>query len=318
MINLLILAGSFATFWLTIWFASSLLLLFIYPVVRRLLFSWHPKVASRLHLLLLSFPFLLSLSTTIMLFVPVLENRLVSAHCHANCASHIPLIHSPLISGFGLALSAIILVAVIYKLILNITTVKRLMSQLTHLGTECDHWVELPDSQSIVFTLGWWQNRVFITEGLLRQCSDNDIDIILRHENAHMARHDNLRLLLARMFLFVLPEKLNEQLYADLHFLTESACDYAAAEEYGTLNVADALLRIQKLVPKQFDYRNQQFLSAFTGSEVELRIRSLASGANQFKDIQFGQTAFVLILILASFALVDPMHHGIEWLLELH
>ena len=115
----------------------------------------------------------------------------------------------------------------------------------------------------------------------------------------------------------VLPGNLAQRFYKDLHFLTESACDFAAAEKHGELEVAETLLRVQKLVPQEFNYLHNSLLAAFTGSEAELRIRNLAGGSGQFLNLHYGQTAFVFVLVGLSFALVDPMPHGIEWLLEL-
>ncbi|MEX0942644.1 MAG: M56 family metallopeptidase [Pseudomonadales bacterium] len=317
MIELVRVTGSFATSWLVIWFASALVLLLFYPLVRRQLFNWHPATVSRLLLLLLAFPFLLSLSTSVMLFLPVVEDNLVSAHCHHNCQSHVPLVDSIWLSVTGLVVSLLMLLVVLRKLLFNLFTAKLLMSHLSHLAEDAGRWLLLQDAKPVVFTLGWWQNKVFITRGLLRRCSEQDIEIILRHEYEHGRRLDNVRLLLAKLFLLVLPVRLADRFYADLHFLTESACDFAAAERYGELEVAETLLRVQKLVPREFDYLNNPLTSAFTGSEVERRIMNLVKGPQHFHNLCYVQTTFLLVFVVLSCTLVDPVHHGIEWLLKL-
>lgn len=253
-----------------------------------------------------------------MLFMPVIENTLVSAHCHINCQTHAPIIESFWLSVAGLSITTIILIAVLRKIFFNWFTARRLMTQLLHLTSNSGEWILLADEKPVVFTLGWWRNKVFITQGLLRECSDTDINIILHHEFEHVKRLDNLRLLLAKIFLLVIPGPMSRQYYNDLHLLTESACDFAAAEHYGELNVAETLLRVQKLTPPAFNVLSHPLVTAFTGSEVEWRIRTLAAGRQQFFKFKYGQTVCISLFVLLSFALVDPMHHSIEWVLGLH
>ena len=307
--------GSFATTWLAIWFVCAVALLVFYPVIRKLIFNWNPATASHMLLLLLAFPFLLSLSTTIMLFVPLIESNLVSAHCHDNCQTHLPLLESTWVSITGLVITLLLLAMALKKFIENYSVSNNLMNQLSALANDRGNWHVLPESRPFVFTLGWWRSKVFITQGLLQQCTADDVDIILQHEHAHVRRLDNIRLLMTRFFLLVLPQRLAHKLYSDLHFLTESACDFAAAERFGKLNVAETLLRVQKLVPWEFDYLDRSLVSAFTGSEVELRIRNLVTDSSQLQDPRFGKTGFLAIFVVLSFVLVDPLHHGIEWLI---
>jgi len=312
------IGGSFAITWLVLWLFCAFILLSVYPLLRSRLLIWHPSIASRILLLLLAFPFLLSLGTTVMLFLPATEGSLVSAHCHENCQIHVPLLQSTWLAGVGLLSLSIILTVAVRKLLFNVVTARKLMTDLLGLSSDAGSWHQIPDPQPVVFTLGWWRNRIFVTEGLLQQCDAKDMDIILHHELAHGNRFDNLRLLLARIFLLVLPSTLAAKLYADLHFLTESACDFIAAKKFGELDVAETLLRVQKLVPEEFSYGNNSFVSAFTGAEIERRIRNLVAGNDQFVNFQYGQTICFLVLTLLSFALVDPLHHSIEWLLALY
>ncbi|MEX0962827.1 MAG: M56 family metallopeptidase [Pseudohongiellaceae bacterium] len=317
MADFLLIGGSFASAWLVTWLGCALILLLVYPVLRKRLLSWHPAVSSRMLLLLLAVPFFLSLSTTTMLFLPVTESSLVSEHCHENCQTHMPLLDSMWLGAAGLLVVFLVACTMLGKLLFNIRTAKKLMQHLVGIGKDTGNWYQLPDSQPVVFTLGWWRNRIFVTKGLLQQCDAKDIDIILQHELAHGKRLDNLRLLLARMFLMILPARFSQGIYADLHLFTESACDFAAAEKYGELDVAETLMRVQKLVPREFSYFDNELVSAFTGAEVEQRIRNLAAGSDQFSNLQYVQSLCLIALVSLSFILVDPMHHGIEWLLQL-
>ncbi len=317
MSELLQLLGSFATVWLATWFVCALLLALCYPLLRPLIMRWHPAIAGNLLLLLMAFPLLLSLSTATLMFLPIFESTLVSAHCHEHCAAHSPLIEVPGLAQTGLALTLLISGVLLYRLILNLRVSKRLQTQLVHLTSDEGDYRLLDNKQPFVFTLGWWRNEVYMTRGMREHCTDKDMAVILAHEQAHSRRRDNIRLLAAMLFNLVLPGRLGAMLHEDLHLLVESACDFEAAESIDSLDVAETLLKIQKLSPEHWQFGSSAILSAFTGSEVELRIKALVHGRDQSMLQQASLQLSFLALVLASINLVDPLHHGIEILLRL-
>ncbi len=317
MSNLQMVTGSFALVWLSSWLVCSLVLAITYPLLRRRLLRLHPADASFLLLLLLAFPVLLSLVSTVLLFTPGLEASLVSDHCHANCQVHVPLVDSTLLAGAGLGLLTAVVLLLLGKLLFQINVGRRLMNQLKTLSSPHRQFWLIEDDRHLVFTLGWWQNRIFLTRGLLHQCSEPEISIVLAHEHEHARRRDNVRLLLARLFLLVLPSGLAGKLYADLRTLTESACDLVAAGRSGHLEVASLLLKVQRLVPAQVYYRDANITSAFTGAEVETRIKALLGYHAETPQRLRGVHLCILILLVCSVLLVDPLHHGVETVLQL-
>ena len=317
MTELLKIAGSFATVWLTTWFACALLLALCYPLFRTQVLRWHPAIASNLLLLLMAFPLLLSLSSTAMMFMPLFEATLVSAHCHNDCAAHFPLIEVPGLPEFGLALTLLISGFLLYRLLLNLRVAKRLQTQLSRLTDHRDGYHLLDNAQPFVFTLGWWRNEIYLTRGLQEHCNEQDMAVILAHECAHSRRRDNIRLLAAMLFNLILPGRLGKRLHEDLHLLVESACDFEAAESLDALDIAETLLKIQKLSPEHWHLGKTAVMSAFTGAEVELRIKALLHGRSESMIQQVSLKLSFLLLALASISLVDPMHHGIEILLGL-
>jgi beta-lactamase regulating signal transducer with metallopeptidase domain len=164
--------------------------------------------------------------------------------------------------------------------------------------------------------MGWLKSSIFITEGLLKLCSSRDIDIILEHEKAHARRRDNLRLLVGRLLVLIVPTFLGKKFTNDLQLFTEASCDFSTAEKHGFLNVAETLLRIQRLSPQQSSYLHKAMVSSFTGSEVEGRVMLLLEGNTTAKPKKFRPVLFGLLLLIVSVLLVDPLHHGVEWLLD--
>lgn len=309
-------ASSFAAIWLSTWLLLFFVLWALYPLCRRVLLKWHPATASNTLLTLLSLPFLVSLLSTILLFSPLLEQNLITAHFHGtDCESQFPRLQSAWAVGSVLGMTALALLSMLGKFIANVRASHSLRAKLSLLGDEHGEWCLLPNRENLVFTLGWLRNTIFITEGLLRQCSSADIDIILDHEKEHVSRRDNLRLLAGRLLLLVVPAPLVRRFNDDMHLFAEAACDFSTATRHGALNVAETLLRIHRLVPERFTCFNRNLASAFTGAEVEDRVLLLLEGDTAARPGKFRALLYLLLLLGLSLVLVDPLHHGVEWLL---
>lgn len=306
--------GSLLTLWLLGWLFLSLPILLCYPLIRPILLARHPALGSKLLLALLSAPFLVSLLASVMLFIPLVENTMVSAHCHSNCGPHSPLSNSPWLIWPGACAGALVLAGICRRLLRNLKSSRQLMRQLSAVSIDRGNWQLIPECHCLVFALGWWSPRIFITEGLMKRCRPGDIEIILAHEQAHARRKDNIRLLLGKLFLLPIPNRFTAPLMNDLTLLTESACDFSAARAYSPLDIAETLLHVQKLVPAGHP---QQGRLAFTGSEVELRIRALLNPTMPERHYP-GLTSLLSLglLLLLTLAMLDPMHHGFEWLVH--
>lgn len=312
-------AGSFAAVWFTTWFLLFALLWLLYPLVRRVLMTWHPAMASNALLLLMSLPPLAGLLTTMMLFSGLLELNLITTHYHGStCEERFPMLESPWVLGLVLGASALALLTICGKCLAHMHHAKRLKVHLNLLGENHGHWCLLPNQEFLVFTLGWLDNTIFITDGLLKQCRERDIEIILAHEQAHALRKDNLRILASRLLLLIVPAASTRRMCDDLLLFIEAACDLVTARTHGALEVAETLLRIQRLVPDRFSYDSRTLVSAFTGSEVEARILLLVEEGRGTKPKPGAwlPVVYVLLLLATTLMLVDPMHHGMEWLLR--
>lgn len=310
-------ASSFAATWLMCWFLLYLLLWGAYPALRRFLMNLHPATASSAVLALLLLPFLTSLIATALVFTPLLEKNLITSHYHSpDCEDRFPLLQSGLAIGGVLLFTAGALCGILGKFFSQLLFSLKLEAKLAILGEKRAEWYVLPHRERLVFTMGWWRNTIFITEGLLKQCSSAELDIILEHERAHARRKDNLRLLAGRLLVLILPGFLSKRIAQDLQLFTEAACDFSTARKHGPLNVAETLLRIQRLSPQRVSYFGNTLVSAFTGSEVEGRVRLLLEGNTNAHASRFRPLLYLVVLLVVSVLLVDPLHHGVEWVLR--
>lgn len=304
--------ASFATAWLTLWIALIALLLLIYPYIRKYFFRLDVSYASTLLLCIVAVPMLFSLFSVTLLYFPQAEALFVGEHCHNDCTNHLPLFNSTLIAFSGLAILSLILCALIAKSFQQTLAVRRLSRQLRALSDEenTNDYRLLHTPVPLVFTVGILHNTIYLSEGLRSACNTDELEIVFSHEQAHMLRKDNLRILIARVLTMLLPGKLVSQLHSDLQLLTESACDSRAAKQYGKFRVAETFLKIQRLVPKidQLPYG----LSSINGAEVEQRIHTLLHKEDLYRPSPTMTVVFTTMLISALAFCINPLHHLIE------
>lgn len=313
MINTL---GSFSAIGLVLWMLLSVVFMGLYPFVRKAIFALHPRNGSALLLAYWLGPFLLSAISTSFLFMPEVESVLVDAHCHAACASHVPLIESLGLAAFGLAVGGIVFCILAVRCAQTLRQSWQLRSQFRALGRHLGDYHLLDSEMPLVFTLGWWKPRIYLSAGLSKACTDDDLSIILQHEKAHQERRDNLRLLLARLCSAVLNKAHANRIKDDLQLLTEQACDFRAAERFGHVAVAETLLKVKRLlIYPQVAMGDVSY--AFAERDVELRIKALLKAQQRvlLRPWQLGVLASALLLSLSL--MVSPLHHGSEWVITL-
>lgn len=311
----LLAIGSFATVLSVLWIISGFLMALLYPLLRPLFMRWHPAMSSNVLLLILAFPAVLSLLTTVLLFIPDVEGSLVTMHCHADCSQHQPLLTSPYIGAIGFVLLFSLLCVTAKRLVESLSLSKSLLSQLSPIAIQYGPWQLLDNESPLVFTLGWRRSQIFLTKGLKDHCQGNELDIILAHEQEHVRRHDSTRLLIAKLLLLPLPGNAGGKLFEDLQLFCESACDFAAARRYDNLDVAQTLLHVQRLVPDHFEFGKWSLTTAFTGAEVATRIRLLVSGRTPVTHSHLFLALAGFLVLALSIALVNPLHHYIESLI---
>lgn len=311
MINTL---GSFAAIFLVLWLLLGVLFLVVYPLIRAAFLNLHPRFGSALLLAYWTGPFLMSLISTSFLFMPNVESVLVDAHCHEACTSHVPLIHSLGLASFGLLACATVLLYLALRCALALRQAWQLRTQFGFLAQDHGAYHLLRAACPLVFTLGWWHPRIYVSEGLSGACSDSDLSIILQHEKAHQERRDNLRLLVARLCSIVVGERLARVILSDLQLLTEQACDFRAAERFGHVAVAETLLKIKRLLMLK-PGESPELAMAFAERDVELRIKALLRAQSRvcLQTWQMGMIASALLLSMSL--MISPLHHGSEWVI---
>ena len=308
--------GSFAAIWLTLWLILSIVFGLLYPLTRRAFNALHPRFGSILLLYYWVAPFLVSLVSAAFLFLPSAETLLVDSHCHQDCQSHVPLIDSVVLSWMGFIMGSLALLGLSVRLLLNVRRSRQLRSQFNFLSQPRGDFQAINSPTPLVFTLGWWNPCIYMSEGMYDACSQTDLSVIMAHERAHQERRDNLRMLLARLCSALLPRRWSSQMLEDLQLMTEQACDFRAAEQFGHVAVAETLLKVKRLLqsqPSPLPYGAM----AFAEREVEIRIMALLKQDQRvflqaWQMVLLGITSLALLLLMVS-----PLHHASEWVIAL-
>ena len=130
----------------------------------------------------------------------------------------------------------------------------------------------------VVAVIGLFRLKLVIAQSVLDACTPEEIDAILAHEGAHIARHDNLW----RSLIMTSPDLLtwlpiSHRLYASWQAATEEAADDCAARlgDRGRALLAQALVKVARLAVSQLDQRDVPVSALFRGEDIERRVRRL-------------------------------------------
>jgi len=305
--------GTFSLIWLALWFGLTLVFLLVYRSVRLLLMSLHPDQGSTLLLMLWAAPLLLSFSVTMMLFMPSVEGILVNPHCHGSCQQHVPLVDTPALAWFGFALALLVVLGLLGRFLTSVFKGSQMRRHFDMLSRRQPGYSLLEADEPVVFTLGWWQPKVFISRGMQKRCTPKELDVILDHEEAHRHRRDNLHLLLGRIFGVTIPASWCQMLQRDLQLLSEQTCDFASARKHGAFSVAETLVHVGRVLHRA-SLPDQGL--GFNGSDLGHRVHALLT-LDQRKSLKSWHLRVIaLLMAIALFTAVDPLHHAAEWLIS--
>lgn len=162
----------------------------------------------------------------------VLYSIVLPEHCHNEmCTPHAPAFAMQFTQlAFGL------MVALVVAAILLSCGLGTLFRQLRRLRlarqlAEPIRNYQLVDSRvAAAWCDGIWFPTVFISKGLLALLSQEELDVVLAHEQEHARRHDNLIRLLLSWVTSIWPAGVRGRLMRDFRCAAELACDAAAAQ----------------------------------------------------------------------------------------
>jgi Zn-dependent protease with chaperone function len=192
----------------------------------------------------------------------------------------------------------------------------------------------------VIAVVGVWRPRLFIASHLFDKLSAEELRAAVRHEDGHLAAHDNLKraiLRACRDVLMLVP--LGRTLDNAWNEQTEAAADEHAARAGGresALDLASALVKIARLVPAAGDVRPTMPAGAFLigsngESGIAWRVRRLAQlathepprlgASNTALNFSLAGALGVALLLSATISfsqpqLLAPLHDALEHIVD--
>ncbi len=197
-----------------------------------------------------------------------------------------------------------------YSTMTNLIALSAVESQQS-LGRQ--RYFSLPLDIPAAFTTGLLSPKIYLTTALQAQVSAQELDIIVRHEVAHVAARDPLFKVIFATFAGFFPAVVSNELIKHFTLLTEQMADSAVTGEYDNLDVAQTLInvaRIQCSVPLGCDGLQSSY---FGNDQTSMRVQYLISPVSASSRLALG---LALILFasapLLTASVVDGLHHLIE------
>lgn len=307
---------------------TSALISVLAPLVVRWTASWSPASRHRALMLIALAPLAVSMTALLAVALPSFLARIWPAydHClvhggHAHlCLTHFSdhpggWVAGIVVAAFGWMVARLLMFA--FAWIRAVRSVRRLGSISRRIGAH-EAWV-VEGREALCFSFGWLKPRTILSTGLLESASNDELEVMLEHEDAHRKRRDTLLAVLARAGSAMLWPNVRRTLLRSLASSSERACDERAAQKLGDrLRVAETLLAMERRLA-QHNVRNDapkdaRFVVAFGPNGVPERVEALLDQPRHDGAFRLLLASFmaVLTIVLASHA---ALHHLTESLL---
>ncbi len=227
-------------------------------------------------------------------------------------------LHAPLLVALGLGMAALAFVFVRGGTALLRT--RRFLSALRASTGEgpSGSFSIAPSMTPFSFAAGFRRREIWVSSALSGALSRQQLDVVLEHERAHLARRDPLRRAAAELLSLPLWPSTRRRILVELVLATEQTCDELAAKRAGSrLGVAEALLAVERLAGSASP-ATPHVLPAFGGAHVAARVRSLLDDPRREPSSPWVAWATASSVPVFLGLAADPLHHLTEhWLLRL-
>lgn len=299
------------------WVALGVLAIGAHRWLAPALAALHAAARAELLLALALLPLVVASLVAVLSFAPAIGGWIVDEHCHptTGCAAHVPVVHADALYAAGFAfLATASVVALLWSVARRLRNSLRVASSLRSFAEPDERRrIETIESrEQFAYCIGLVRPKIVVSRGLIERLSPAQLEVVLRHEQAHASRHDNLRLWLAGLALLPMPLRSKRRLLADLALAGEQTCDDAASNVAGPDLVVETLGALSEAT-----LPNRRRALATFGGAATLASRVAALRGQRLPRMP-GWVRHALVLIAyTALAIVttDAVHHGTELLL---
>ena len=209
-------------------------------------------------------------------------------------------------------------------LIVTVAAIKTRRSVIEHLRAYHLLTLALNDDQSLesrapqAFSAGFLVPKVFITTGLINQLTENELQIVRQHEQAHVECRDSLQKLafsfLSSFFILQVAQSLRRAMSLCIE---QCADEHAVSQGADRVDVAMTLLKVTRLMRAHGAGNTAALQCAFDDSEIKERVGYLLL-SQPAQRVSLRGAGLIGVLLSAMVVLcllgMDVFHHVIETL----
>ena len=321
MINLLTNILYYISSWVIVFVVLSWLIANCYPLMSRMIAKVSPEQAA-LCLLLYGLLAPAAASVAILLLsLPEFAFPFVADHCHdLDCAPHrlqVSLTTVQAVTKVVILVSLLIIVCAL--MVIQLFYGRNKLQTLNRLAEPTSASYKVLDSKALLaWCSGLIKPKIFISRGLTETLTEEEIQIVLAHEQAHVRRKDNLRKWAIHWFTIAWPKRYRIGIRRELFDYTEHVCDlFALKYQQETLGIKTITEALSKCYSCSDSHGNSQ-----RADDYNTRVRMLKKAwAAQTQDVSnhastlWAPTVFISSLWLI--AIVFTVHIGhpvLEWI----
>ncbi|WP_372871878.1 M56 family metallopeptidase [Shewanella sp.] len=197
----------------------------------------------------------------------------------------------------------------------NLVNLLELSSIVSKKTQSQKQYYSLPVSVPAAFTAGLLSPRIYLTTALCQLVSEQELDIIVRHEQAHVAAYDPLLRVVFAFFAGFFPTSTKHKLIGQFTLLTEQVADHAVTDVYDSLDIAQTLINVARMQRPVTDSEDRLHASYFGNDHTTIRVKLLINPVFISSRLTTGLSLalFGTVLLLTASS-VDSFHHIIETL----
>ena len=277
----------------------------------------HPRPRAALLLALALLPLVVAMLVDALAFAPAIGGWVVDEHCHPStgCATHVPVVHADVLYAAGLVLFAAAAAgSLLWFIARRLHRSLRLATALRWLAepSEGQPFETIESREQFAYCIGLLRPKVVVSRALVDRLSPMQLEVVLKHEQAHAIRRDNLRLWLAGLALLPLPGRIKQLFLEDLALAGEQVCDRAAIAD-GHHELVIETLRV--FVPEARSSRHRARATFDRPTTIAARIESLRRGHTRNLPVYVVHAAIAIAYGACAVVTTDVVHHGTELLL---
>ncbi len=222
----------FLGLWLLIALLGGYVNALLYPLLSRGISPLQPAFRCAVRLAYAGSAPIAALLSLILITQPSVSNFFVPSHCHGNqCVAHAPMVSTD--SALLIGMVTIGSLAAIFALLVLLWALRRAhrrLCVLLHITRDATHGYRVIESNNaFACCVGLLRPQVLVSSALLETLNEQELEIVLNHERAHVARFDNLRALILRWLTLLWPTSQRQRIANESRADAEQACDLTAA-----------------------------------------------------------------------------------------